>query len=185
MSISSIAPISSMTQFQVFGAPPSPPQSVSTMVSQLEKSISSGNLDTTQALLQSIESRSPASTGTSNPLSDFLASVATAVKDSSTTEAKTALATYQAAIAAPTKPAATTNDESVVIGKELLQDSLTLNIVTRALDTVNTTATTSNSSTSTDGVSTVFTTTSGGKAPLASSPSPSGNSTGSLYSAVA
>jgi len=184
MSISSIDPISSMTQFQVFGAPSSTP-SVSTLVSQLEKSISSGSLDTTKNLLQSIESRSPASTGTSDPLSTFLDSVATAVKDSSTTEAKTALATYQAAIAAPPKPAATTNNESVAIGKELLQDSVILNIVTRVLDTVNATASTSSSSISTDGASTVFTTTSGGTAPLASSPSPSGISTGSLYRAVA
>jgi len=185
MNISSIAPSSSMTQFQVFGAQPSPPQSVSTLVTQLEKSISSGNLDTTQNLLQSIESRSPASTGTSDALSSFLESVATAVKDGSASEAKTALTTYQASIVAPTKIAATTSDESKVIGNELLQDSVTLNIVTKVLDTANATATTSSSSTSTDGVSTVYTTTSGGTAPLASSPSSSGNATGSLYRAVA
>jgi hypothetical protein len=184
MSISSIDSISSMTQFQIFGAPSSTP-SVSSLVSQLEKSISSGNLDTTQTILQSIESHSPASTGTSDALSTFLESVATAVKDGSTTEAKTALTTYQAAIAAPPKPAATTNEESVVIGKELLQDSLTHNIVENVLDSVNATATTSSSSTSTDGISTVFTTTSGGTAPLASSPLPSNNATGSLYRAVA
>jgi hypothetical protein len=183
MSISSIVPSSSMTQFQVFGAPSSPQPSVSTLVSQLEKSISSGNLDTTKTILQSIEKRSPASTGTSDSLSTFLNSVASAVKDKSTTEAKTALATYQAAIAAPAKPAA--SDESAVIGKELLQDSLTLNIVTRVLDTVNTTATASSSSTSTDGISTVYATTSGDTAPSTSSPAPSSDATGALYSAVA
>jgi len=185
MSISSIVPSSSMSQFQLFGAPSSPPPSVSTLVSQLEKSISSGNLDTTQTILQSIEKRSPASTGTSDPLSAFLNSVASAVKDKSTTEAKTALSTYQAAIAPPAKPAITTNDESTVIGKALLQDSLTLNIVTRALDSVDPTATASSSSISTDGISTVYATTSGDTTPSAPSPAPSSNANGALYSAVA
>jgi ribosomal protein S20 len=175
MNISSIASASSILKFQDLKTPESSQASVDTLVSQLEKSISSGNLDTTQTILQSIKSLAPASTETSSPLSDFLKSVSTAVKDGSTSEAETAMSTYEAAIAEPPKPPVSTDAEKSAINKQLQEDKLTLNLIKMTIDPQNGTTATSNSSASTTDSNTLST----------SSLTTDSYATGTLYSATA
>jgi hypothetical protein len=187
MSIASIASASSILSFQDLAAPAAPKASVTTLVSQLEKSISSGNLDTTQTILQSIKALPPPppGTGTSDPLSAFLNSVGTAVKDKSTSEAETALNTYQAAIAGPPKPSAATNAENLAIGTQLMEDKVTLNLVKMTIDPQSGASATSSSSASTTGSSTDSTGTTGSSTLSTSSLTADGYTTGSLFSAAA
>ena len=185
MSIASIASASSILSFQDLAAPAAPQASVTTLVSQLEKSISSGNLDTTQTILQSIKALPPPRAGTSDPLSAFLNSVGTAVKDKSTSEAETALNTYQAAIAGPPKPSAATDAENLAIGKQLMDDKLTLNLIKMTIDPQNGATATSSSSTNTAGSTTDSTGTATGSTPSASSLTAGDYATGTLFSAAA
>jgi hypothetical protein len=184
MSISSIASASSILNFQDLAAPAAPKASVTTLVSQLEKSISSGNLNTTQTILQSIKALPPSGAGTSDALSAFLKSVGTAVKDNSTSEAEAALTTYQAATAPPPPPASTDAEKSAV-GKQLLDDKLTLTLVKMTIEPQNGATATSNSSTGATGSSTDSTGTTGSSALSTSSLTTGGYTTGSLFSAAA
>jgi hypothetical protein len=179
MNISAIASASpSMMKFQDLAAPASPQDSVGTLVSQLEKSITSGNLDTAQTIVQTIKSLAPASTSASNPLSVFLNSVSTAVKDGSTSEAVTALSTYQAATAPPPPPPASADAEKSALGKQLLEDKLTLSLVKMTIEPQNGATTTSSSSGNSTG-------TTGSSTLSDSSQTTGGYTTGTLFSAAA
>jgi len=155
MDISSISSTSSMMKFQAFQVSSSTRTSVSTLVSQLEDSISSGNLKSTQTILQSIKSIAPSDIGKSDPLGTFLTSVSTAVKDKSTSEAKAALATYKVAITQPSDSSGISNAEKTAIAKQLMEDKLTLSVVKMTLEPQDTTTTSgSSTSTSTDSTKT-------------------------------
>jgi hypothetical protein len=150
MSISAIGASSSILSFQDFAAPTSPQRSVNQLVSQLEESIKAGNLDTTKTTLQSLQKLVPSQTGNSDPLSTFLNSVSAAVTDSSTTEAQTALATYEEAIAGPAKASDTTNAENLATGTQLMEDHVTLSLVKMTIEPKNYNTSTSDTSSTSD-----------------------------------
>jgi hypothetical protein len=185
MSISSIVANSSIMSFQGIGDPASPQGSVSTLVSQLEKSISAGNLDTTQTIVQALKALAPAGTSASNPLSVFLNSVSTAVQDGSTSEAETALSTFQATTAAPPTTPISANAEKSAIGKQLLEDKLTLNLVKEALAPLNSANATATSTTNSAGISTDSTGTSADSSLNAPSLTIDESVAGTFYSATA
>jgi len=137
MSISSISSASTITSFLELGAPAPSKPALSTLVSRLEGSISAGDMNATKTLLDQIKSLVPPDPGSSNPLSGFLNSVEYAVKDNSTSEAQTALSTYQAAIAPPAKPTASPAEVQSV-AEALTQDKQTSTIIKMALDPLNT-----------------------------------------------
>jgi len=185
MGISSISSASSMMSFQDLQAPASTQTSVNKLVSQLEGSISSGDLKSTRTILQSIKAIAPPDTGIPSALSTFLTSVSTAVKDNSTSEAEAALDTYKVAITQPSDSSGISSAEKSAIGEQLMEDKLTLSVVKESLDSQNTT-TTSSSSSSTGTTSSSTSTDSIDSSSFSSSSQTSNNyATGSFYSAAA
>jgi ribosomal protein S20 len=169
MSIASISSSSSIAAFQDYTSSTTAQASVGTMVTQLEKSISAGNMDTTKTLLQSIEARRPENSSSSDALSVFLKAVGSAVKSGSTSAAEAALAAYQDSLAGPAKASDATNAENLAVGQELAQNAQTLKIVKMTLDTQNTTSSSSDSN----------------SASSASTDPTGSSSSGTLFSAVA
>ena len=91
---SAILPLSSI-DFNSTTATPSEQTVFQNILSQLEQSVSNGDLTTAQSLLNTVNALSPSSASQNNALGTFLTSLSTAIGDGSTTEASNALTTYQ------------------------------------------------------------------------------------------
>jgi hypothetical protein len=136
----SILPISSSTvDYDGTNSTASQLSVFNNILGQLQQAIGSGNLTTTQTLLNAIESISPSSVTQSNALGTFLSSVATALNDGNATEAQSALSTYQSATSqsaasSSTTPATSTQAASAsVIAANLIKSQLQLSLVTSLL----------------------------------------------------
>ena len=155
MSTSAIAPISSI-DFDSTSATASQQSVFDSLLSQLQQSIGTGNLTTSQTLLNAVEALSPSSASAQNPLGVFLTSLTTALKDGSVSEAQSTLATYQSnsAIATPVTSTTNTSATAAAITANLVQSQLQLSLVTTLLgpnssfgsDSTNTSSTPSDSS---------------------------------------
>jgi hypothetical protein len=156
MSTSAILPISSVPapapiDYESNSATSAQQAVFNSILTQLQQSVSVGDLPSSQTLLNAVQAISPsASTGTT-PLATFLASVSTALTNGSASQAQAALATYQNATpasstAAPT-PSPTANPNAVAeqIAASLIQNENQLLLV-NALDNPNTSATSSTAS---------------------------------------
>ena len=156
MSTSAILPISSVSapapiDYESNSATSAQQAVFNSILTQLQQSVSVGDLPSSQTLLNAVQAISPsASTGTT-PLATFLASVSTALTNGSASQAQAALATYQNATptssnAAPT-PSPTANPNAVAeqIAASLIQNENQLLLV-NALDNPNTSATSSTAS---------------------------------------
>jgi hypothetical protein len=132
MSTSAIAPISSI-DFGSSSATASQQSVFDSLLSQLQQSIGTGNLTTSQTLLNAIDALSPSSV--KSPLGTFLTSLTTALKDGSVTEAQSALATYQSnnLTAIPATSTANTSATATAIAANLVQSRLQLSLVTTLL----------------------------------------------------
>jgi hypothetical protein len=94
MSISAILPISTI-DFNSTTATPSEKTVFQNVFGQLEQSVTNGDLATAQTLLNTISALSPSSASQNNALGVFLTNLTTALSDGSTSEATSALTTYQ------------------------------------------------------------------------------------------
>lgn len=111
MSTSAVAPVSGVTS--VNPALAAAEQSALTSVlSRLQQSIASGDLSTSETLLNAINAISPTSAGGSDALGNFLSSLATALGDQSVSEAQSALAAYQSAVATAPSGASSSVDSA-------------------------------------------------------------------------
>jgi hypothetical protein len=93
MSTSAILPISSI-DFGSSSATASQQSVFNGLLSQLQQAIGSGDLTSSQTLLNAIDALSPSSPTGSTPLGTFLTSVGSALNDGRVAEAQSALATY-------------------------------------------------------------------------------------------
>jgi polyhydroxyalkanoate synthase subunit PhaC len=153
MSTSAILPISSVPapapiDYDSSSATSAQQAVFNSILTQLQQSVSVGDLPSSQTLLNAVQAISPsASTGTT-PLATFLASVSTAISNGSASQAQAALATYQNAAptsstAAPAlSPTANPNAVAAQIAASLIQNENQLLLV-NALDNPNTSATSS------------------------------------------
>lgn len=134
MSTSAIVPISSI-DFDSTSATASQQSVFDSLLSQLQQSIGTGNLTTSQTLLNAIDALSPSSASGSNALGAFLTSLGTALNDGSVSEAQSALATYQSNNPAATPATSTTNTSATAaaIAANLVQSQLQLSLVTTLL----------------------------------------------------
>jgi hypothetical protein len=135
MSTSAIVPISSI-DFGSSTATASQQSVFNGLLSQLQQAIGSGDLTSSQTLLNAIDALSPSSPTSSTPLGTFLTGVGSALNDGSVAEAQSALATYQSATPAAT-PASTstpgTSATAAQIAANLIQSQNQLNLVTALL----------------------------------------------------
>jgi hypothetical protein len=131
MSTSAILPISAPSPIDYNSASAtSAEQAVfNSVLNQLQQSVSTGDLPSSQTLLNAVEAISPsASTGTT-PLATFLSSLTSALGNNSVSSAQAALAAYQQAIAASTSttpavpaiPTANTAAEAAQIAASLVR----------------------------------------------------------------
>ena len=151
MSTAAIAPISSI-DFDSTSATASQQSVFDSLLSQLQQSIGTGNLTTSQTLLNAVEALSPSSASAQNPLGVFLTSLTTALKDGSVSEAQSALATYQSnnTTAAPAASTTGTSATAAAIATNLVQSQLQLSLVTTLLGPNSSFGSDSASSTSSD-----------------------------------
>ena len=135
MSTSAIVPISSI-DFGSSTATASQQSVFNGLLSQLQQAIGSGDLTSSQTLLNAIDALSPSSPTSSTPLGTFLTGVGSALNDGSVAEAQSALATYQSATPAATPAATSTTGTSATaaqIAANLIQSQNQLNLVTALL----------------------------------------------------
>jgi hypothetical protein len=135
MSTSAIVPISSI-DFGSSSATASQQSVFDSLLSQLQQSIGTGNLTTSQTLLNAIDALSPSSASGSNPLGTFLTNLGTALNDGSVSEAQSALATYQSnstTATTPAAPAENTSATAAAIAANLVQSQIQLSLVTTLL----------------------------------------------------
>ena len=164
MSTSAILPISSVpapapADYDNASATSAQQAVFNSILTQLQQSVSVGDLPSSQTLLNAVQAISPsASTGTT-PLATFLASVSTALSNDSTSQAQAALATYQNAVPAsavpgssgttapPLIPTANPNAVAAQIAASLVQNENQLLLV-NALDNPNISTTSASESNS-------------------------------------
>ncbi|HTJ31300.1 MAG TPA: hypothetical protein VL346_12405 [Acidobacteriaceae bacterium] len=100
------------------------------VLSQLQQSVSAGDLPSSQTLLNAVEAISPSASSGTTPLATFLASLTTALGNNSISAAQTALTNYQQATAAassgstppvPLIPTANTNAEAAQIAASIIK----------------------------------------------------------------
>jgi hypothetical protein len=135
MSTTAILPISSI-DFGSSTATASQQSVFNGLLSQLQQAIDSGDLTSSQTLLNAIDALSPSSAAANTTLGTFLTGIASALNDGSVSEAQSALATYQSAAPAAT-PASTSTAETTAtaaqIAANLIQSQNQLNLVTALL----------------------------------------------------
>lgn len=141
MSTSAILPIQSID----FGASSAtaPQQTVfNNLLAQLQQSIGSGDLTTSDTLFNAIEALSPSAANGSNALGTFLTSLGSALNSGNVSQAQSALSTYQsntpATTSSTTTPSTTTpaSDTSVTtaqIAASLVESQNQLSLVTMLL----------------------------------------------------
>jgi hypothetical protein len=135
MSTTAILPISSI-DFGSSTATASQQSVFNGLLNQLQQAIGSGDLTSSQTLLNAIDALSPSSPASSTPLGTFLTSVGSALNDGSVAEAQSALATYQSATPAAAPASTSTTDSSATaaqIAANLIQSQNQLNLVTALL----------------------------------------------------
>jgi hypothetical protein len=164
MSTSAILPISSVpapapVDYDNASATSAQQAVFNSILTQLQQSISVGDLPSTQTLLNAVQAISPSASTGSTPLATFLASVSTALSNGSTSQAQAALATYQSAVPAssdttapPPVPTANPNAVAAQIAASLVQNENQLLLVNAldnpGLDNPNTSATSGSSNNS-------------------------------------
>jgi len=107
------------------------------LISELEQSISGGDLTTSQTLLNAIDALSPSSAGANSALGTFLTSVSKALDDGSVSEAQSALTAYQNAVPATSSgsaaPSTDASTSASAIASGLVLSQIQLNLVSSLL----------------------------------------------------
>jgi hypothetical protein len=138
VSTSAILPISSI-DFGSTSATSSQQTVLNNLLSQLQQAVGTGDLTTSATLLNAVEALSPSSAAANNPLGAFLTNLSTALNDGSTSEAQTALTTYQSATpatssaASSASTAAATSATAAEIAAGLIQSQIQFNLVSTLL----------------------------------------------------
>jgi hypothetical protein len=132
MSTSAVIPRTS-ADFGASSASPSQQSVFQGLISQLEQSISGGDLTVSQTYLNAIEAASPSSAGADTALGTFLTSVGSALDDGSVSEAQSALTAYLSASPTTQSTSSTTSTDSsssaVAIASGLVLSQVQLNLV--------------------------------------------------------